>query len=43
MFILTDGENYIMENPVKQGVYISTSCLSMAKKIYLQTGKNSIK
>jgi len=32
MFILTDGKNYIMENPVKQGVYISTSSPIMAKK-----------
>lgn len=32
MFILTDGKNYIMENPVKQGVYISTASPTMAKK-----------
>lgn len=32
MFILTDGKNYIMENPVKQGVYISTSSPIMAKE-----------
>lgn len=32
MFILTDGKNYIMENPVKQGVYISTSSSAMAKE-----------
>lgn len=32
MFILTDGKNYIMENPVKQGVYISTTSPTMAKK-----------
>ena len=32
MFILTDGKNYIMENPVKQGVYISTSSPVMAKE-----------
>lgn len=32
MFILTDGKNYIMENPVKQGVYISTSSPTMAKE-----------
>lgn len=32
MFILTDGKNYIMENPVQQGVYISTSSPVMAKE-----------
>lgn len=32
MFVLTDGKNYIMENPLKQGVYISTSSSVMAKK-----------
>lgn len=32
MFILTDGKNYIMENPMKQGVYISTSSPIMAKE-----------
>ena len=32
MFILTDGKNYIMENPVKQGAYISTSSSIMAKE-----------
>lgn len=32
MFILTDGKNYIMENPVKKGVYISTSSPVMAKE-----------
>lgn len=32
MFVLTDGKNYIMENPMKEGVYISTSSSAMAKK-----------
>ena len=32
MFILTDGKNYIMENPVRQGTYISTSSPVMAKE-----------
>lgn len=32
MFILTDGKNYIMENPVTKGVYISTSSPVMAKE-----------
>ncbi len=32
MFILTDGKNFIMENPVKKGVYIATSTVNMAKE-----------
>lgn len=32
MYILTDGKNYIMENPCNIGVYISTSSPVMAKK-----------
>lgn len=32
MFILTDGKNYIMENPCQKEVYISTSSPVMAKK-----------
>lgn len=32
MFILTDGKNYVMENPLKTGVYISTSSPIMAKE-----------
>ena len=32
MFILTDGKNYIMENPVIKGTYISTSSAAMAKE-----------
>lgn len=32
MFILTDGKNYIMKNPVKKGVYIATSTAAMAKE-----------
>lgn len=31
MFILTDGKNYVMENPLKNGAYISTSSPVMAK------------
>ena len=32
MFILTDGKNYIMENPVKRGAYIATKTEVMAKE-----------
>lgn len=32
MFILTDGKNYVMENPMKIGQYISTTSLVQAKE-----------
>lgn len=32
MFILTDGKNYVMENPMRQGVYISTTSPIQAKE-----------
>lgn len=32
MFILTDGKNYVMENPMKKGTYISTTSSIQAKK-----------
>lgn len=32
MFILTDGKNYVMENPMKQGTYICTSSPVQAKE-----------
>lgn len=32
MFILTDGKNYVMENPMKQGTYISTTSPIQAKE-----------
>lgn len=32
MFILTDGKNYVMENPMKQGFYISTTSPIQAKE-----------
>lgn len=32
MFILTDGKNYVMENPMKQGAYISTTSPIQAKE-----------
>jgi hypothetical protein len=32
MFTLTDGKNYVMENPMQQGNYISTTSSALAKK-----------
>ena len=32
MFILTDGKNYVMENPMRQGTYISTTSPIQAKE-----------
>ena len=32
MFILTDGKNYVMENPIKPGTYISTTSPIQAKE-----------
>ena len=32
MFILTNGKNYVMENPMKHGTYISTTSAVQAKE-----------
>lgn len=32
MFILTDGKNYVMENPMQQGTYLSTTSPVQAKE-----------
>ena len=32
MFILTDGKNYVMENPMKEGAFISTTSPIQAKE-----------
>ena len=32
LFILTDGKNYVMENPMKSGEYMITTSSSMAKE-----------
>lgn len=32
MFILSDGKNYVMENPMRQGTYISTTSPIQAKE-----------
>lgn len=40
MFILTDGKNYVMENPMKQGQYISTTSPIQAKEFTYKQAKN---
>lgn len=40
MFILTDGKNYVMENPMKQGAYISTTSSVMAKEFTWKQAKS---
>ena len=49
MFILTDGQNYVMENPMKIGQYISTTSSIQAKeftyeqaRVLLQNKKKSL-
>lgn len=40
MFILTDGKNYIMENPCEKGKYISTTSCPMAKKFTFKQARS---
>ena len=40
MFILTDGKNYVMENPMKPGQYISTTSPIQAKEFTYKQAKN---
>lgn len=49
MFILTDGKNYVMENPIQQGVYLNTTSPNQAKEFtfkqarsLLQTNKKKL-
>lgn len=42
MFILSDGKNYVMENPMQPGKYIMTTSVVQAKHFYFQTGKITI-
>lgn len=49
MFILTDGKNYVMENPMQQGVYLNTTSPNQAKEFtfkqarqLLQSGKKKL-
>lgn len=39
MFILTDGKNYVMENPMKKGVFISTTSPIQAKEFTYKQAK----
>lgn len=40
MFILTDGKNYVMENPMQQGKYISSTSPCHAKEFTWKQAKN---
>lgn len=40
MFILTDGKNYVMENPMKQGNYISTTSPVQAKEFSFKQARS---
>lgn len=42
MFILTDGKNYVMENPIKIGEYISTTSSSMAKEFTYKQARSLV-
>lgn len=43
MFILTDGKNYVMENPLKQGNYISTTSSIQAKEFTWKQAKTILR
>ena len=40
MFILTDGKNFVMENPMKQGSYISTTSPIQAKEFSFKQARS---
>lgn len=40
MYILTDGKNYVMENPMQQGVYLSTTYSVKAKEFTYKQAKS---
>ena len=40
MYILTDGKNYVMENPMQQGIYISTTYSVKAKEFTYKQAKS---
>ena len=40
MFILTDGKNYVMENPMKVGIYLSTTSPCHAKEFTYKQARN---
>ena len=43
MFILTDGKNYVMENPMKTGEYISSTSINYARKFSYKQARNLVK
>lgn len=42
MFILTDGKNYVMENPMKSGEYMITTSSSMAKNFTYKQARSLV-
>ena len=42
MFILTDGKNYVMENPMKSGEYMITTSSSMAKEFTYKQARSLV-
>ena len=42
MFILTDGRNYVMENPMKSGEYMITTSSSMAKNFTYKQARSLV-
>lgn len=40
MFILTDGKNYVMENPMQQGVYLNTTSPNQAKEFTFKQARS---
>lgn len=42
MFILTDGKNYVMENPMKLGEYMITTSSSMAKEFTYKQARSLV-
>lgn len=40
MFILTDGKNYVMENPMKQGTYLQTTSPVQAKEFTFKQARS---
>lgn len=42
MYILTDGKNYVMENPLKSGEYLQTTSPVQAKKFTFKQAKTML-
>lgn len=43
MFILTDGKNYVMENPLKTGEYLSTTSVNKAKELTYKQARSLLR